>query len=249
MIKLLTDLNISINDITDITNPTTNQLVINRADFVIKRYTGGWTNFKIYTVREFDNIVSNASAMHRGRLLEKVSVEKGKGLVDVDFSNEYFKKLNGVEFGANYYEHPTSDKHLDQQMITLFDSYAERLVEIERVKFNTLVFDKPSNMVDFKGSNNEVLRSLLIQNVNLLEEMMISIIKIDELMNKILIQDLPVINNLVNDYLTRLKSLKELFAEMYEKIKRAETQLGIERETSKVSNMVEKIIEKRTVNK
>lgn len=250
MIKLLTHLNISINDITDIPSPAINQLVINRTNFVIKRYTkGGWANFKIYSKKEFDDIVSTNINLQKGKLLTKVDTEKGKGLVDVDFTDKYYKKLVGVEYGANYYEHPTEEKHLTQQMIDLFNGYENRLAEIDRTKFSSISFDKSANMVDFKGSNNEILCSLLLKNVHLLENMMLSINKIEELLNKILMQDLPTINNIVNDYLNRLHNLKDLFAEMYERIRRAEAQLGIERELTPLGENVEKIIEKRTVSK
>ena len=57
MIKLLTQLSISVGDIESIKNPTSNQLVINRSDVVIKRYIGGWNKFKIYPVKEFDDII------------------------------------------------------------------------------------------------------------------------------------------------------------------------------------------------
>ena len=134
-------------------------------------------------------------------------------------------------------------------MINLFNGYENRLAEIDRTKFSSISFDKSANMVDFKGSNNEILCSLLLKNVHLLENMMLSINKIEELLNKILMQDLPTINNIVNDYLNRLHNLKDLFAEMYERIRRAEAQLGIERELTPLGENVEKIIEKRTVSK
>lgn len=238
MIKLLTQLSISVGDIDSIKNPTSNQLVINRSDVVIKRYTGGWNNFKIYSVKEFDDIIDNTRSNHNIKLLNKVSVEEGKDLVDVDFSNAYFNKLNGIEYNANLYVHPENDIHLNTQMVTLFDTYEDRLREIDNTKISLVSFDKSAEIVDFKGSNHEVLCSLVIQNVNLLEFMMQTIIKIEEIINKIRLQDIPNINNMLTSHITRLYSLFDLFKDMYDRIKIAEGKLGIERETNVVQDTI-----------
>lgn len=250
MIKLVTHLNISVNDITDISNPSINQLVINRPKYVIKRYTRtGWTNFKIYSKEEFENIVSNIINLQKGKLLDKVDIENGKGLVDIDFSDNYFRKLNGIDYGANRYEHPIEDKHITRELLDLFNGYRDRITEIERTKFSSVSFDKSANMVDFKGSNNEIICSILLNNVHLLETMMMTINNIEEILNRILLQDLPDINNDINKYLERLHKLKDLFADMYDRIRKAEARLKIEREPNPLRENVEKIIEKRTVSK
>lgn len=247
MIKLLTQLNIGVGDIGTITTPTNNQLVINREDMVIRRYTGRWETFKIYSIKEFGDITENTISLHKNNLLSKVTVEEGKELVDEDFTDFYFNRLNGVEYEANNYSHPTTDEHLNNQQIVLFDSYTGRIVDIDRVKISLVDYDKFANMVDFKGSNNEVLCSVLIQNVNLLENMMLTISKIEELFNKILLQDIPVINNLVDDYLTRIRSLYDILLGMYKRIKKAEEALRLKREPFPGEEIMNDFINKRTV--
>lgn len=227
MIKLLTELNISIGDIESIKKPGNNQMVINRSDMVIKRYTGGWTNFKIYSIPEFDNMVITSTNLHKGKLLTKVDSEGGKSLVDIDFLDEYYNKLNGIEYGANFYEHPTDDIHLSQDMYDLFNGYESRLDTIKKTKISSI--SKSGDLIDFKGSNNEVICSLLLKNIHLLEHMMTTLSKIEEILNKIRLQDLPDSNNLIDDYLNRLRELKDKFADMHKRIRKAEARLGIER--------------------
>ena len=83
-------------------------------------FTGRWENFKIYTVKEFDNISDDAVTLHKSKLLSKVTVEEGKDLVDIDFGDFHFNRLNGVEYEANNYTHPITDLHLNKQQVALF---------------------------------------------------------------------------------------------------------------------------------
>lgn len=247
MIKLLTQLTIAVGETDEIINPTSKQLVINRKDMVIRRYTGRWENFKIYTVKEFDNISDDAVTLHKSKLLSKVTVEEGKDLVDIDFGDFHFNRLNGVEYEANNYTHPITDLHLNKQQVALFDSYTERIADIDRRKISLVDYDKSANMVDFKGSNYEVLCSVFLENVNLLENMMLNIIKMEEIINKLIQQDLPVLNKLLSDYLKKLHSLYDILLKMYRRIKTAEEKLQIERESFPGEEIMNKFIEKRMV--